>query len=226
MILGFVLTIQLMNMNEDYSFVSLKTMSDLQNEVNKEKAELENLLGLLRDKKNRLEEYQKASENEVSIVEVLHSEINKLKLYSGFVDLEGSGIIVKLSDAEREMYEWEDPVNLIIHEEDVVAILNELRFAGAEAISINGQRIISNTKIKCAGPTITIDEHTYGQPFIIKAIGDPATLEAAVKSPESHGYMLSEFYGIIVESQTSPRVRIPKHTGSVSTQYIKLKEGE
>ncbi len=226
-ILGFFITIQLRNMKEDYSFVSLKTMSDLQNQVNKERAEIDNILQLIEINNNRLSEYNRVSQEGGSIIEVLHAEINELKMISGYTDLEGEGIIVRLSDSEREMYEWEDnPNDLLIHEEDVLTVVNQLKFAGAEAISINGQRVMSNTGIKCAGPTITINNYTYGQPFVIKAIGDTATLEAAIKSPDSYAFILKEVYGLVVESQVSPRVRIPKYQGNFAMKYINLKEGE
>lgn len=225
-LLGFVITFQMVHMKEDYSFVSLKTISDLQIEANKELSEIKNIRELIYTKNNRLKEYQRAVENEGSIREVLYAEIQNLKTISGFVDLEGPGIIVKLSDSERELYEWEDPNDLIVHNIDVLNIVNELRFAGAEALSINGERVLSNTEIKCTGPTITINNYTFGQPFIIKAIGDPVTLEAAVKSPESTAYRLREYYGLIVESQVSPWVKIPRYKGHVPMNYITAKEGE
>ncbi|KAB3538581.1 DUF881 domain-containing protein [Alkaliphilus pronyensis] len=223
---GFFMTFQIKNVKEDYSFVSLKTMSDIQNEIDKELNEISNLKDLLIEREKRLNEYQKAIFEEGSIKDVLKTELDQVKMLAGVTDLQGPGIIVKLSDSTRELYEGEDPNDLLIHQRDVLMIINELKVAGAEAIAVNGQRIIHTSEIKCTGPTITINNHTYGQPFIIVAIGDPITLDAAIKAPDSHGALLKDFYNIGVESQTSPRVRISKYNGELTMKYSKVREGE
>ena len=225
-LLGFGITLQFKNTKEDYSFVSLKTINDLNNSVNKEKEEIKNLQELIQVRKKNLSEYEAAIQQEGSIKEVIVSEIATMQAITGFYDVEGPGIILKLNDSERELYEWEDPNDLIIHEQDVLSIINELKYAGAEVLSINGQRIIGTTEIQCAGPTITVNGYTYGQPFIIKAIGDPVTLDAAIKSPNSYSAFLRDVFGIIVESQVNPRVRISKYQGSINMKYLTPREGE
>lgn len=226
MLLGFFVTFQVMHNQEDYSFVSLKTISDLQGEITNGLNEIKNLKELISAKNHKLMEYQNAIENEGSISDVLYTELQDLKTIAGLVDLEGPGITVKVGDSEREIYPFEDPRDFIIHEEDILVLINELRYAGAEAISVNGQRILPHTEIKCAGPTITINNHTSGQPFVIKAIGDPTTLEAAIKSPGSYAYDLKEYYDLVVESMVSQRVRIPKYQGDLIINYMSAQEGE
>jgi len=225
-LLGFGLTLQFKNTKEDYSFVSLKTINDLNNSVIKEKEEIKSLQELIQLKKKNLTEYEVAIQQEGSIKEVIVAEIATMKAITGFYDVEGPGVIVKLNDSERELYEWEDPNDLIIHEQDVLTIINDLKYAGAEVLSINGQRIIGTTEIQCAGPTITVNGYTYGQPFIIKAIGDPVTLDAAIKSPNSYSALLRDIYGIVVESQVNPRVRISKYQGNINMKYMTPREGE
>ncbi|SCX88270.1 DUF881 domain-containing protein [Alkaliphilus peptidifermentans] len=225
-IFGFFLTFQIRNIEEDYSFVSLKTMSDLQDQVNRELEDIKNFRELVIEKENRLNEYKKALSEDGSIRDVLRSELDSVKMISGYTDLQGPGIIVKLSDSERELYEGENPNDLIIHRTDVLMIINDLKIAGAEAISINGQRIIHASEVLCSGATITINNHVYGQPFIIVAIGDPITLDAAIKSADSYGSHLRDFFGIKVESQTSPRVRISKYNGDFAMKFAAPREGE
>src|SRR5690606_19334456 len=98
--------------------------------------------------------------------------------------------------------------------------------AGAEALSINGQRIMSISEIQCAGATITINNYTYGQSFIIKAIGDPDILGAAVKSPESYATILKDVYGLGLEVATYENIRIAKYHGDIAWKYLTPKEGE
>lgn len=225
-ILGFFIAIQLKNVEGDYSFVSLRTINDLQNMVKKEQEEISNIKELISSNKSKLLEYEKAIEEGGTIRDVLEKESEQLKIISGFVDLEGPGIIIKLSDSERELYQGEDPNNLVVHDVDVLQIINDLKIAGAEALSINGQRVMSISEIQCAGATITINNHTYGQPFIIKAIGNPDTLAAAVKSPDSFGFILKEVYGLGVEVETYDYVRIAKYNNNIHWRYLTPKEGE
>lgn len=225
-ILGFFIAIQVKNVQGDYSFVGLNTITDLQNMVKKEEEEVSNIKELIYSNKNKLLEYEKVLQEGGSIKDVLEKENEQLKTVSGFVDLEGPGVIVKLSDGTRELYEWEDPNNIIVHDEDVLNIVNDLKTAGAEALSINGQRTMSISEIQCAGATITINNHTYGQPFIIKAIGNTDTLGAAVKSPNSNAAILKDVYGLGLEVETYENVRISKYHNDINWRYLTPKEGE
>jgi len=225
-ILGFFIAIQLKNVQGDYNFVSLNTIADLQNMVQREQGEISNIKELILSNKNKLIEYEKAILEGGSIKDVLEKENEQLKIISGFVDLEGPGIIIKLSDSERELYEWEDPNNVIVHDSDVLNIINDLKTAGAEAISINGQRLMSISEIICAGATITINNHTYGQPFIIKAIGNQDTLSAAVKSPDAYASILRDVYGLGLDVEIYANVRISKYHNNINWRYLTPKEGE
>lgn len=225
-VLGFFIATQIKIVKDDYSFVSLNTITDLQNLVKKEKEEVLGIGELINANKNKLIEYEKAISEGGSIKDVLEKENKQIKTISGFMDVEGPGVIIKLSDSERELYEWEDPNSVIVHDIDVLRIVNDLKIAGAEVLSINGQRIMSITEIQCAGATITINNHTYGQPFIIKAIGNPDTLGAAIKSSDAYAIILKEVYGLGVEMETNDYVRIAKYQNSIVWKYLTPKEGE
>lgn len=225
-VLGFFIAIQTKNVEEDYNFVTVKTLTDLQSLIKKEKEELLNISELIATSKNRLSQYEQAVNEGGSIKDVLKKEHDQFKMISGFVDLEGSGLVVRLSDSERELYEWEDPNNVIVHDLDVLILVNDLKVAGAEAISINGQRVMSISEIQCAGATITINNYTYGQPFIIKAIGDPNILSAAINSPDSYASLLKEVYGLGLEVAVYEDVKISRFNNSISWKYLVPKEGE
>ncbi len=225
-ILGFFISFQFKNLQNEYNFVGVNTISDLQNAIKKEEEEILNIKELISSSERKLVQYENALEEGGSIKNVLEKENKKLKKISGFIDLEGPGIILKLSDSDRKLNEWEDPNNLIVHDIDVLNIINDLKVAGAEALSINGQRVMSTSEIQCAGATITINNHTYGQPFIIKAIGNSDTLNAAIKSPDSYAYILKEVYGLGVELEVDDHVRIAKYNNNVNWKYLTPKEGE
>ncbi|RQD66916.1 MAG: DUF881 domain-containing protein [Tindallia sp. MSAO_Bac2] len=226
LLIGLILAIQVKNLDEDYHFISIKTISDLNVAIRQEKEEIEHLKALIESQENRLSEYQSAIESEGSINEILIQDIEIMRMRSGHYDLEGPGVMVVLRDSERELYEGENPNNVIVHDEDVLKIINDLKIAGAEALSINGQRYLNTSEIQCAGPTITINQMTYAQPFVIKAIGNPDTLNAAIKAPGTYAWEIKEVFGLQVESHISERIRIPKYQGNHRLQYVTIEEGE
>lgn len=114
--------------------------------------------------------------------------------------------IIKLSTIKKE-YENELLKYKYVLENSNKSI-NDLRKSGAEAISINGERVLPLSEIKCSGATITINSTMYGQPFIIKAIGNGDSLMASILSPQSYVNLLRESYGIFVEAKEDDKVVI------------------
>lgn len=101
----------------------------------------------------------------------LVEEAKDLRLLLGVVPAKGQGLRVTLMDAEYDPV-VQNPNDYIVHESHVFKVINELRIAGAQGISINGQRINGNSYIKCTGPVITIDGKTFPAPFVIEAVGE------------------------------------------------------
>lgn len=106
-------------------------------------------------------------------------ELDYLRLLSGLADVTGEGVIITLDDAE--IPESDSVMDYIIHDSDILNVVNQLRLAGAQAISINNERIIATSEQLCAGPTIKINNNRYAVPYEIKAIGDSDALYAAMK---------------------------------------------
>lgn len=106
---------------------------------------------------------------------------------AGLTPVSGRGIIITLQDAAAigEL----DPNEYLIHDSDITEILDELKANGAQAISINDERIISTTKPVCAGPTIIVNDNRYPAPYVIKAIGDPDVLYDAIQSMSQVAFM-------------------------------------
>ncbi len=127
---------------------------------------------------NDKEAFLASPANEVNAIS--KNELEYLKLISGLTDVSGEGIIITLNDAETP--DSEDVMDYIIHDLDILNVLNELRLAGALAISINDERIISTSEQICAGPTIKINNNRYAVPYEIKAIGDSNLLYTAMEN--------------------------------------------
>jgi len=223
--LGIALTLQFKNPNNNYKYVPINVIYNYNKSLEKEKAEINNLKTLKYNLINKIKDYESASEKDENMIQLILEQIKEYKMLSGITDLEGPGIIVIMDDATRDLYEGEDPNNLLVHNIDVLNIVNDLKVAGAEAISINGQRLLSNSEIDCSGYTIKINNEEYGMPIIIKAIGEPKQLEAAIKAPGTYGNLLKEI-GLFIEVNTSISIKIPGYKEGISFSYLKTKEGD
>ena len=145
-----------------------------QQERNKELAE--ELNGL----QTQLREYEKSFAENENAYEHLIDEAEKLRLILGNIPAKGPGLQVTLKDNDYNPNS-SNPNEYIVHESHVLAVVNELKISGAESISINGQRLKSNSYIRCNGPVITIDGKQYPAPFVIEAVGNSDTLVSALK---------------------------------------------
>jgi uncharacterized protein YlxW (UPF0749 family) len=140
-------------------------------------------------------------------IKVLGEALDKTSLIAGLTDVKGKGITITLNDAPAR--EIDNPNLLIIHDSDVYGVLNELKKAGAQAISINGERIISDSEQVCAGPTIRINKNRYPVPYVIMAIGDPEVLFNSLD--ESKTVVLMRDFNIGVEIKKSNDIEIPPY---------------
>lgn len=143
----------------------------------------------------------------------VQQELQKTSMLAGLTALKGPGIVVILDDSQRTPNPGEDPNNLLVHDTDILMIVNELKASGAEAISINGERIIAMSEIRCAGTTILVNSNKIAAPFTITALGDPAKLESGITL--KGGYMESiKFYGIQSQINKADNLEVPAYTGT------------
>ncbi len=183
----------------------------LQKERDKVLAELEEIRATIAEKNENATEVEKKI-----------TEINKLL---GYTDVKGEGIVITVKDGipeDMEGYEYSVDYlsGLMVHDGDLKAIVNELFNAGAQAVSINGQRVVAPTAINCMGSIITVNGEKLGSPFVIKAIGSKSDLYGGVVRPG--GYLENmEFEGVSVEVKENSNIKINKYTGVYNTEHLK-----
>ena len=167
-VLGFMLATQ------------IKT-TERQKTINVQRAEelTERLRVVEQQRDDLAKEIEKLQANNSSD-KVLENELERLKEFAGEVPLEGKGIQLILDDSKVTAQVGENPNLYIIHDDDL-RVINELRAAGAEAISINGERLVSTSEIRCAGPTLSVNNNRSAPPYVILAIGNPSNLASALK---------------------------------------------
>lgn len=154
---------------------------------------------------------------------VTENLIVELKLQAGLLPLEGQGVIVTMDDSTRKVRAEENPNLYVIHDDDILRVINELWAAGAEAISINGQRLVATSEIRCAGPTLSVNNVRSAPPYEISAIGDKKSLENSIKMRGGVEETL-KVWGIRLEIESSDAVYIPAYSGAFRHVYSKVVE--
>jgi uncharacterized protein YlxW (UPF0749 family) len=112
---------------------------------------------------------------------------------AGVVAVQGPGLTVQLSDAPAGGGNALNaaPDDLLVHQQDVQAVVDALWAGGAEAMSIQDQRVTATTAVRCVGNVLQLEGHTYSPPYVIKAIGDQRSLSQALSdSPDIRTYLL------------------------------------
>lgn len=149
----------------------------------------------------------------------LKERLDSARILAGVTELSGSGVEVTLNDSNISLKPGENPDLYVLHDEDVLHVLNELRAAGTEAIAINGQRILASTEVRCTGPTIVLNkDKRLAPPYVISAIGDPDTLEGAIKMKGGVAETL-QFWGIQVGVKKMLQVTVPAYSGGIKFEY-------
>lgn len=178
--------------------------------VKKENAQLEKNLQDLQRRVNEKEKEMSAIQKEVSIS---HQDLASYRLVAGLIESEGPGVEVLLDDSSFAS-ESQNPNDYIIHEQDVRRVVNELFAAGAEGITINGQRLIHSSAIRCVGPTIIVNNVKSAAPFKIKAVGDPNTLYQALLLPGGVVDSLKS-WGINIKIEKEKNITLSAYIGEL-----------
>lgn len=208
LVLGFMLAVQLrttQDMKSSVSYQRIEEISDRLLTTEQERDSLKEELESLRR--------QNAAQAEGDISE-------DIRLRAGLTPVEGEGIIVKLEDSNSSTKAGENPNLYLIHDDDLLKVVNELKAAGAEAISINGQRLIGMSEIRCAGPTLSVNNVRSAPPYEIHAIGDSKNLENAIKMRGGVAETL-KVWGIQLEVSVSKDVYVPAYKGAVHPVFAK-----
>ena len=147
----------------------------------------------------------------------------QLMMRAALTNVKGSGVSVLIEDSLKPIQSGENPNLFVIHDEDILRIVNELRAGGAEAIAINDQRLIGTSEIRCSGPTITVNGKVFVAPFVVKAIGDPKTLNSALTMRGGVVDSLKH-WGIKVTIKEENEIAIPAFTGTFREEHMKPNE--
>lgn len=217
-ILGFMLAYQFKVIFKQESLtVNPYNSSDIVKEIEQYKKEKERLNGKINDLQSKVTEYEESAANIDDNNKNLLKELEKTRILTGTTDVEGPGITVYLVPNSGIF----GSTDMKISDRKLVYLVNELKFAGAEAISINDIRITSRTGIRISGDMISINGEDRVSPskrITIKAIGNKTNLETIFSFPE----VLMDFKGICdVKYEASDNIKIEKCNKTYKFEYAK-----
>lgn len=226
-LLGIFISTQVKSKVDLYLPVTLQSLKDTKLQINRLNDEIDELNRISKEKEEELEMLDKISKGDDNIMDILALDLMDNRSKSGRSKLTGPGITIKMYDNQDSEIIGFDVNDDVIHDVDILNILNDLKIAGAEAISINDQRIVSTTAVKCLGPVVKINGRSVGNPFYIHAIGDPKVLMASVNAPGTYGDTLRSVYKIGFEPKIEDKVIIPSYSGRFAFKYAKpIGEGD
>lgn len=223
-ILSFLITLQVRTIQQsEADILRLKNENELRDEINEWKDLYETANYKIKDLETKITEYKNNASTNDNTLALLNNEIEDLKILTGLEEVQGPGITVTLDDtrainkiaADAGFY---DPNVYVIHDSDILMVINELKASGAEAISVNGQRITALSEVRCVGPVIQINGIRLTAPFKISAIGAPDTLASSLKL---RGGIIDsiEQADIDVIIEKSDMIQIPKAEGVIEYKY-------
>lgn len=199
---------------------ALEMVRTLEGERNRMSAEITEL-------RSRMAGLEEASGRSDALSKQMQEQLGRSRIEAGLTGMKGPGVSVVLSDSPRNAPANTDPYYYIIHDVDLQALVNELWASGAEAVSINDQRVVTRTSIRCVGPTILVNGVRMAAPYTVKGIG-PGDLEAALRMPggflDSMSALINNGGQVTITRMDS--ITIPPFEGSLVFRYSQAVEVE
>ena len=189
---------------------------ELRTQIASYKSKYEETIKQYEENQNKINDYTTAMNENKETSEILDEELLQSKTILGLTDVTGSGVIVTLTDTPEALYTYTA--------DDILLLINELKYAGAEAISINDNRVINLTDIVMVTDTLIVmngGNTRISSPYEIKAIGDPKYLMSTL-SMKNSGYIdQMEANGMKIDVRQENNIKINAYSGEIDSKYLK-----
>ena len=210
-IIVYVMMIQFKTVRQtDISGIEYMRETELRDALANWKTKYEEVQLQLEDVNKKILEYEEKRESDEETQKLLADDLLNANMILGKTDVEGQGIILTIQDNGEQSVTYSN----------ILEIVNELNMAGAEAISINDERIISMTEFTSVGNFILINNRRTASPYTIKAIGDQTYLQSALNIK---GGLIDNYksLGYNVKLEVKNNIEIKKYNGEMILKYIK-----
>jgi uncharacterized protein YlxW (UPF0749 family) len=156
----------------------------------------------------------------------LRTAMDQIGAVSGATAVSGPGLRVQLSDAPPADQSSSNESDTRIQDVDLQEVVNALWDAGAEAISINGQRVVATTAIRNAGNAVLVNFRVLTSPYVVNAIGDPSAMGPAFEASAivHHFKTWEQVYGLGFSIEQPSRIDLPAYTGSIQFRYAQVQQ--
>lgn len=221
-VMAFLVVAQLRTSRATTSQVEIPTrnvyaMATLLRQEREARARLETQVASIR---GELESYQREAAKGTNLAQAMTKELEAMRIALGLKAMRGPGLLVRLDDPTTQP-KGANPV--VVTYQDIVAVINELWAAGAEAIAVNGQRLTATTGLSQVGGTVVVNLQRLNGPFQIVAIGDPSTLERALNI---RGGLIDGLraLGLSVTIISRDSILVPAYRGTFNFEHAKPAE--
>lgn len=185
--------------------------SELSEQLSTWKSKYEEVSEELKDTNSKILDYTTKIEDNEEASELLEAELEKSRLILGKTDVVGDGVVITLLDGENK-----------IEASDLIELVNDLWFAGAEAISINGVRIVNMTEfVDVAGYIIVKPRQRIVSPYVVKVIGDQTYLTSTLSLKNSGFIDIQNSNGKKVTMEQQRNIKISAYSDTLEPKYIK-----
>ncbi|MDI9483105.1 MAG: DUF881 domain-containing protein [Bacillota bacterium] len=200
LLLGIIIAMQYrsVKVNNTLAVYEQQRVNDLIMELLREQETNEQLTHRIEELQKDLEFYRNDSKSDAETIEKLNEEILRLEIIAGLKTVKGRGVIVTI----------EGIGNAHVDDDNILAVLNELRAADVQALAVNDERIIATSEVRRAGGYMMVNGRKLLPPYVIKAIADPDNLEGSLKIMDGVVDML-KYYNLKVEVKKEENVIIP-----------------
>jgi uncharacterized protein YlxW (UPF0749 family) len=166
---------------------------------------------------------QNSTTSDTKQAQVLADDLKQANFLAGLTSVQGQGLVVTLNDSKKRFPGAPTQIQnlVIIHDNDINSIVNELKDAGAEALSVNNQRLVATSPIRCAGNIVLVNNVPQAPPFVIRAIGDGPTMESGLNLPGGYAEQLRAEDPAMIKMQQAPHLVVPAFAGSTQPKYAK-----
>ena len=220
--IGLVISIQITTTqgSDQGGLVPVAKAQGYLEELKQVRAEKDAAVQALNELEARLDKIEKEKSDEDFFLKGIVSDLEKYKIAAGVIDVKGPGIVVTVEDPVPTE-EFSDEYSVImLRYELLLSLVNKMKDAGAEAISINGQRIIATTEISLAGDNVNINTVPTAPPYIIKAIGNPDTVESTLTIRFGIIEQMKS-YGLRINIEKKDEMEVPRYSGIIKYRYAK-----
>jgi uncharacterized protein YlxW (UPF0749 family) len=178
----------------------------------------------LKELRGTVEDMEKQSAARRGLYRNYTKELEELSMIAGLVSVEGPGLRIVLQDNPQPPDDGVDPNDYIIHDYDVRTLVNALWAGGAEAVAVNGQRVVHTTAIRCVGTTILVNNTRLGSPFVIEAVGDVPRLQQGLETDPEAELLLEQYshaFGLRVKIDQHGELALPAYAGTLTPRELR-----